>query len=42
MSSIEAIKDTLNYEVDMGVISDMIDAVVKASKTINAEVVESK
>ncbi len=42
ISSIESIKDTLNYQVDMDQISAMIDAIVAASKTINAEVVESK
>lgn len=42
ISSIESIKDTLNYQVDMDQISQMIDAIVAASKTINAEVVESK
>ena len=42
ISSIESIKDTLNYQVDMNQISAMIDAIVAASKTINAEVVESK
>ena len=42
MSSIESIKDTLNYQLDMDQISQMIDAIVAASKTINAEVVESK
>ena len=38
ISSIESIKDTLNYQVDMDQISKMIDAIVLASKTINAEV----
>jgi hypothetical protein len=42
ISSIESIKDTLNYQVDMEQISAMIDAIVAASKTINAEVIESK
>lgn len=42
ISSIESIKDTLNYQVDMDQISQMIDAIVAASKTINAKVVESK
>lgn len=42
ISSIESIKDTLNYQVDMDQISQMIDAIVAASKTINAEVVVSK
>jgi esterase/lipase len=43
ISSIESIQDTLNYQIDMEQISKMIDEIVKASKTINAEViVESK
>lgn len=44
ISAIESIKDTLNYQVDMDQISHMIDEIVKASKTINAEVIitESK
>ena len=39
ISSIESIKDTLNYQIDMDQISQMIDAIVAASKTINAEVI---
>ena len=35
MDSIDAIKDTLNYDVDMDAISNMIDSIVAASKTIN-------
>ena len=42
MSSIEAIKDTLNCEVDMNAISRLIDSICQASKIINAEVKESK
>lgn len=43
MDSIEQIKDVLDYEVDMEVVSQMIDSITLASKTINAEVVvESK
>lgn len=38
MDSIEAMKDTLNYDVDMDAVSAMIDSIVIASKTINAEV----
>jgi hypothetical protein len=38
MDSIEAIKDTLNYEVDMNAISVMIDSIVAASKIINTEI----
>ena len=42
MDSIEQIKDVLDYEVDMDAISNMIDAIVKASKTINSDTTESK
>ena len=35
MDSIASIKDVLDYEVDMDVISQMVDEIVKASKTIN-------
>ena len=42
MSSIESIKDTLNCEIDMDAISNMIDSICQASKIINAEVKESK
>lgn len=38
MGSIEQIKGVLEYEVDMDAISIMIDSIVAASKTINAEV----
>ena len=38
MDSIVAIRDTLNYDVDMDAISAMIDAIAAASKVINAEV----
>ena len=37
MGSIEAIKDTLNCDIDMNAISDMIDSICQASKIINAE-----
>ena len=37
MDSIEQIKDVLDYEVDMNVISEMIDSIVAASKTINSK-----
>lgn len=40
MSSIESIKSTLNCDVDMNTISDMIDSICKASKIINAEIKE--
>lgn len=35
MDSIEAIKDTLNYDVDMNIVGEMIDSIAKASKSIN-------
>ena len=38
MTSIAAMKDTLNCEIDMAAISAMIDAICVASKTINAVV----
>ena len=42
ISAIESIKDTLNYQIDMDQISNMIDEIVRASRVINAEVIESK
>lgn len=42
MDSIESIKDVLDYEVDMNAISQMIDSIVAASKTINAKLIESQ
>lgn len=43
MNSIESIKDTLNYQVDMDQISKVIDDIIAASRVINANVViESK
>lgn len=38
MATINAMENTLNYDIDESVISEMIDAVALASKTINAEV----
>jgi dsRNA-specific ribonuclease len=35
LDSIEAIKGTLNYDVDMEAVSAMIDAIAQASKRIN-------
>ena len=35
MDSINAIKGTLNYDVDMTVVSEMIDSIVEATKKIN-------
>ena len=37
MSSIEHIKESLNYDVDMAVISTMIDSIVEATKKINVK-----
>lgn len=42
ISSIESIQDTLNYQIDMDQISKMIDEIVKASKTINVEVITTE
>lgn len=42
MNSIESIKDTLNYQIDMNQISEIIDQIVASSKVINAKVEESK
>jgi hypothetical protein len=38
MDTIKTMEDTLNYDVDENVISAMIDSIVAASKTINAEI----
>ena len=35
MSNIESLSAILNYEVDLNRVSEMIDAICKASKTIN-------
>jgi hypothetical protein len=35
LDSIEAIKDTLNYDVDMDAVSVMIDSIILATKKIN-------
>ena len=42
MDSIEKIKSTLGYDVDMKKISEMVDSIIAATKIINAEIVESK
>ena len=42
MNSIESIKDTLNYQVDMNQISDIIDQIVAASKVINTKAKEAE
>jgi hypothetical protein len=38
MDSIEAMKDTLNYNVDMDAVSAMVDSIIIASKKINTQV----
>ena len=35
MDSIEAIKGTLNYDVDMKVVDELIESIILATKTIN-------
>jgi hypothetical protein len=42
MNSIESIKDTLNYQVDMNQISEIIDQIVASSKVINAKIEKSE
>lgn len=42
MASIESIKDVLDYEVDMNAISEIIDAIVAASKIINTKELATK
>ena len=37
MDSIDAIKETLNYDVDMKVVGDMIDSIIDATKKINTK-----
>jgi hypothetical protein len=37
IDSIEAVKDTLNYDVDMDAVSAMIDSIIIASKQINVK-----
>ena len=37
MKSIETIQDSLNYKIDMNVVSVMIDSICDASKKINAQ-----
>lgn len=40
MSSVEALKDTLNYDVDMDAVSAMVDSFVDVAKKINVNKVE--
>lgn len=37
IDSINAVKDTLNYNVDMAVVSEMIDSIILATKKINTK-----
>lgn len=37
IDSINAVKGTLNYDVDMTVVGDMIDSIIAATKKINVE-----
>lgn len=37
IDSISAVKDTLNYEVDMKVVEEMIDSIIEATKKINTK-----
>ena len=37
LDSIVAVKDTLNYDVDMKVVEEMIDSIILATKKINAK-----
>ena len=37
LKSIEAVKDTLNYDVDMDAVSAMIDAIILTTKKINTK-----
>lgn len=37
IDSINAVKDTLNYNVDMTVVSEMIDSIILATKKINTK-----
>ena len=37
ISSIEVIKKTLNYDVDMDVVSEMIDSIIEATNKINTK-----
>ena len=37
IDTIKAMEGTLNYDIDENVISDMIDTIVTASKTLNSE-----
>ena len=37
LDSIAAVKDTLNYDVDMKVVEEMVDSIVYATKKINTK-----
>ena len=40
LDSIEAVKGTLNYDVDMDAVSAMVDAIIEATKKINVNKTE--
>ena len=42
MGELEAVASTLHYEIDWDVISEMIDAIIDATKEINVEVQEAE
>lgn len=42
MNSVVALKDTLNYDVDMDAVSAMIDSLVEVTKVINVKVEEAR
>jgi hypothetical protein len=37
IDSINTIKDTLNYNVDMNIVSEMVDSIILATKKINTK-----
>ena len=37
LDSINAVKDTLNYDIDMNVVSEMVDSIILATKKINTK-----
>jgi hypothetical protein len=37
LDSVNAVKDTLNYNVDMNVVSEMVDSIILATKKINTK-----
>lgn len=37
LAMVQASADTINYEIDINVVSDLIDSLCKMSKTVNAD-----